>query len=41
MDVSGIRIGVSGVRVDVSRIGVHIDYKTSLALTFVILRSAC
>ena len=42
MDASGVRIVASGVRVDVSGIGVHIDcYKTSLALTDAMLRSAC
>ena len=43
-----MRIGASGGRIDVKRdnmgvggIGVHIDYKTLLAITVEILRSAC
>ena len=46
--VRGGGIGVSGGRIDVKRdnmgvggIGVHIDYKTLLAITVEILRSAC
>ena len=46
--ISGVRIGVGGGRIDVKRdnmgvggIGVHIDYKTLLAITVEILRSAC
>ena len=49
VSVSGARIGASGGRIDektrvnmgVGGIGVHIDYKTLLAITVEILRSAC
>ena len=48
VSVSRVSLGASGGRIDVKRdnmgvggIGVHIDYKTLLAITVEILRSAC